>query len=979
MENLFQFILARPVQQVDPKNPTINVRPSPELEKKIKDAKNSENPLPYVHRVAKAYIHSEQALYRVEDLTHGQALLHFLEALKKGNYKTLNELHALVKKLFNSNASDLVKTNEWLEDQYRISDALVINTIFGSDVLISSIQCAELLKAMAIISRVANGDATVGDEITQSLEATLILPKDIFPIAARLTPSQPSTKPSIPNTESVDTLKTKRETLLSTYNMLTRVSPDNIAIADTKHSDIGNISSTSAYSSLPPIVAKEYEEDDREDSISRFDTIRSVIKPSLSGKFSHTLVKSMVLRDEVMEAIGAAERAVLEERQLDLTQVPLNIATDRLSIELGDIELKLMELTTQPHTMMKKIGSSYIDNSFLESGLSYKGELFNAVPHTHGSLAPVGIGDLLVVKQNLKRYEARELAHVENVLMGEYKERSHLRSRTTEETFTVETEIKKEEERDQQTTERFELKTESSQIQKEDSSLKIGLALSGKYGPVVEFKASTDFALNTSKEEASKVATSYSKDVTNRATSRIFERRTEQRILKTIEVFEEKNTHGIDNKGGTGHVVGQYQWIDKVYEAQVFNYGKRMLFDIMLPEPAAFLIHAMSNQPATGNNLIKPTPFTLSPTDINEWNYSYYVKQYEVIGVLPPPQPYITVSKAFEGIGKQNEGSTKAAEIPIGDGYQALSSVVLTWFNRWSGGIVDVSLGTRMKRFSDNDSWSINLNNEVGSIQFTMKTLNAAEYVVGLEVYCQRTARHLDDWRLKTHAAIVQAYQKLLRDYEEKLAALQVQAAQQIQGRNPEENSRLIRSELKKGATSVFTAQHFDLFGAINSGGFSYPEINFNEAEAEGKYIRFFEQAFEWEQMMYFFYPYYWGRKSNWLKRALMQDVDPLFAEFIKAGAARVVLSVRPGFEKAVAHYFSTGQIWNGGDLPDITSPLYVSIIDEIRERDKAPGLEVAQGDPWEVRLPTTLVILREKPGLPKWQKNAQGEWLPKD
>ncbi len=131
--------------------------------------------------------------------------------------------------------------------------------------------------------------------------------------------------------------------------------------------------------------------------------------------------------------------------------------------------------------------------------------------------------------------------------------------------------------------------------------------------------------------------------------------------------------------------------------------------------------------------------------------------------------------------------------------------------------------------------------------------------------------------------------------------------------------------------------------------------------------------------MMYFFYPYYWGRKSNWLKRALMQDVDPLFAEFIKAGAARVLLSVRPGFEKAVAHYFSTGQIWNGGDLPDITSPLYVSIIDEIRERDKAPGLEVAQGDPWEVRLPTTLVILRDKPSLPKWQKNAEGEWLPKE
>jgi hypothetical protein len=129
--------------------------------------------------------------------------------------------------------------------------------------------------------------------------------------------------------------------------------------------------------------------------------------------------------------------------------------------------------------------------------------------------------------------------------------------------------------------------------------------------------------------------------------------------------------------------------------------------------------------------------------------------------------------------------------------------------------------------------------------------------------------------------------------------------------------------------------------------------------------------------MMYLFYPYYWGRKNNWLKRALLQDVDPLFAEFIKAGSVRVMVSVRPGFEKAVAHFFDTGQIWEGGDLPDISSPLYVSIIEEIRERDKAPGEEVPQGDPWDVHLPTTLLILRDQAGLPAWQKNAKGEWLP--
>ncbi|MGH9939588.1 MAG: hypothetical protein ACREAM_25385, partial [Blastocatellia bacterium] len=245
----------------------------------------------------------------------------------------------------------------------------------------------------------------------------------------------------------------------------------------------------------------------------------------------------------------------------------------------------------------------------------------------------------------------------------------------------------------------------------------------------------------------------------------------------------------------------------------------------------------------------------------------------------------------------------------------------------------------------------------------------------------QRTQRALDEWKLKTHAAILQAYQKQLRDYEDKLAALEAQAAQQIQfqGRNPLENEMLIRTELRKSAISVFTAQHFDLFGAIDESPQKYPQPNLAEAAAEGKYIRFFEQAFEWEQMMFFFYPYFWGRKPNWVKRALLQDVDPLFAEFIKAGSARIVVPVRPGFEPAIAHFFDTGETWDGGDLPHIGSPLYLSIIEEIRERDKAPGLEAPQGDPWEVRLPTTLIKLRDKATLPEWRKNAQGEWVPVD
>ncbi len=117
--------------------------------------------------------------------------------------------------------------------------------------------------------------------------------------------------------------------------------------------------------------------------------------------------------------------------------------------------------------------------------------------------------------------------------------------------------------------------------------------------------------------------------------------------------------------------------------------------------------------------------------------------------------------------------------------------------------------------------------------------------------------------------------------------------------------------------------------------------------------------------MTYVFYPYYWSEKQEWIEELLRSDIDPLFAAFLKAGAARVVVPVRPGFEKAMALYLSTGIIWNAGQVPQVGDSLYVSAIQEIQEQQDAGPEGNPEGNPWEVRLPTPLVILEESGDLP--------------
>ncbi|MBK8498823.1 MAG: hypothetical protein IPL52_08400 [Flavobacteriales bacterium] len=111
--------------------------------------------------------------------------------------------------------------------------------------------------------------------------------------------------------------------------------------------------------------------------------------------------------------------------------------------------------------------------------------------------------------------------------------------------------------------------------------------------------------------------------------------------------------------------------------------------------------------------------------------------------------------------------------------------------------------------------------------------------------------------------------------------------------------------------------------------------------------------------MTYLYYPYFWARKREWVHILKRNDNDPLFEKFLQAGAARVLVPVRPAYTKAILFYLSSGgEVWEGEDVPSPDDPLYVSIVDEIKEADGLfEGGEV-EGEPWVSKVPTSLVYL---------------------
>jgi hypothetical protein len=151
----------------------------------------------------------------------------------------------------------------------------------------------------------------------------------------------------------------------------------------------------------------------------------------------------------------------------------------------------------------------------------------------------------------------------------------------------------------------------------------------------------------------------------------------------------------------------------------------------------------------------------------------------------------------------------------------------------------------------------------------------------------------------------------------------------------------------------------------LENPGDRYPEIDRSKLVRQGGEIQFFEQAFEWDQLTYLYYPYFWGRRANWVKAINMDDPDTLFTKFLQAGAARVLVPVRPSYERSVAHYVMTSELWGGGAAPAIDEEMYVSIVAELKAQAGVIDESMLTGEAWEVTVPTSLVMLQEKAQLP--------------
>lgn len=587
----------------------------------------------------------------------------------------------------------------------------------------------------------------------------------------------------------------------------------------------------------------------------------------------------------------------------------------------------------------------------------------------HFGVKRLGIADYLKVVQTTHAYVPGEVTHIENIMAKEFKQKSTRKLRRSEIQTTTSKSTERENLNDTTSTTRNDMQSEVANIIQQDINAEAHFNYGGK-----SYQVGGSFASHNAKENSTRQAVEKSQEITEKATERLLTKVAEERIEKIIEEFEENNAHGFDNRNGDKHVIGVYRWVDKKMKNQIYNYGKRTMFEFMIPEPAK--LHRLATAATVTETLTAPVdprrapaPWTMTDPksatvdQLQHWASIYNVKLTELIDSTKK------FTTGLQWIKLDGDNGYKHLTIDIPVNYQA--SHVKMWYgferNRGGGSALSTSNFSGGMAYFPNGGPSIDAiaefspQNVTGSYDFVYQGSNIDSVNFNFEVTCKLSDVYMNAWKQENFDVIIKAYQEAYTAFEEKKKELAAAAKEQEEA-NKEKLSNFYRDMervILKHNCIAFLLQDYSALGKkLTNGAKAMQDFSIILDENLDQYTalaKFMEQAFEWTIMQYTFYPYYWANREEWQNMYLSESADPLFRSFLQAGMARVIVTVNPGFEDAVQFFLTTGRIWNGGEVPVIGDPMYMSIVDEMRE-----PLGVKQGKAWITTLPTSLNILQK-------------------
>lgn len=483
------------------------------------------------------------------------------------------------------------------------------------------------------------------------------------------------------------------------------------------------------------------------------------------------------------------------------------------------------------------------------------------------------------------------------------------------------------------------------------TALNLGASLSASYSSVT---LSTNFGYNatTNDSQSKKDSRNHSMAITKKASARTKKDHKVSFKVTSVAGSEDQSVRIISNPSPTDSMRIDYFQLARKWRVDLLRYGLRMTYDIVIPNPGSGIVTLVEAVNTLETQINTPFSFTLplsaiyynslatDPHAIS--NYDQLAAQYNAsVTSAPEARKWVNVHKETTEVNDYDHVHFDSVEFDIDENY-----FIFDFQLEWQG---QNNQGDANSYFTmlNGESISAGISNLIGqsghlSLDFVYQYLY--NYGINITLICRPKVQFLLDWRLQVWNQIRQAAEDQYNKNLQNLKDQQAKLVQQIADFDALTLRRMEQEEIMKGVLRWLLGPQFylvpfnisSLFGPDTND----PEVNqdvldpnrLSQSEwldvmEHGEFIKYIHNAIEWENVLYFTYPYFWDDNQLWDFKKFLYHPDSTHRTFLRSGAARVVLTIRPGFEPSF-----TGLVESGAFNALPGPHPYVTIAQEIQD-----------------------------------------------
>jgi hypothetical protein len=397
------------------------------------------------------------------------------------------------------------------------------------------------------------------------------------------------------------------------------------------------------------------------------------------------------------------------------------------------------------------------------------------------------------------------------------------------------------------------------------------------------------------------------------------------------------------------------------WHVELFQYDIRLTYDITVPEPGSYLLRMYVELDRLQEQIDRGPQNPPPISSLTPENWQRTRDQFGV-AVEPPPGPKeIRASQSVTYPGDDNSFTAATVDLIIPDGYYIEAD------STFGDTPIEARKNSGQLTSTTDMRHTQNRARLVGSgittmfpWQFTIRWHDGPKPNSNVVASVRSTARPLpatiEQWRTKNYALLADTLRSRDEARLANLARRRDELRNKLNALGALDLRRIEREEIMKSVLrwmlgpsfrfypsdmprNLLQAQSGNITSDLNSGpSEAFPGLYSADTGAvvseavqmaalrHGRLITFIHQAIEWENVNFILYPYFWTDPQRWHLKQSLQHADDQHWQFLRAGAARVVLTVRPGFESSWLRLADTGQL---GDV-DSNTP-YVRIAEQLR------------------------------------------------